>query len=175
MSQKDHSLTESQIAALVGPRTREVMDAFLAQGPMSIPVLQGVLQMSSKTIYYQVAKLVDVGLLLSSGGDPVVYAAVADKLRMPAGYQGARYERLTARMVGAGLRRAMRRFEQVALASPVDPTLIDDQYYLTGTVKLTPESRAAFHRELQSLVSKYSEGEGRLVSYVFVQSPRVEE
>lgn len=175
MRQKDHFLTEPQIAALVGPRTREVMDAFLGRGPMSIPALQGVLQMSSKTIYYQVAKLVDTGLLLSSGGDPVVYDAVASNLRMPAGFQGAPYERLTARMVGAGLRRAMRRFEQVALASPLDPTLIDDQYYLTGTVKLTPERRAEFHQELRSLLLKYSEGEGRLASYVFVQSPRVED
>lgn len=170
----DQYLSEAQLEALVGPRTREVVQAFIDGGPMTVPGVQKVLRMASKTLYYQVAKLVDVGLLISNGGDPAIYAPIAANLRMPAGYQGERYKKLAAKSVGAGLRRATRHFAQVADRAPGDPSLVDDLLYLTANLRLTPERRAAFHAELRRLFVEYAQGEGRLVSVVFVQTPRVE-
>ena len=138
---------------------------------MTVPALQEVLQMSSKTLYYQVSKLARVGLLVSTGGDPIVYRAIAKDLRMPPGFQGANYETLAAKSVGAGLRNATRRFARVAQLAPCKPELVDDLLYLSSTLRLTCEKRVAFHAELRRLFSIYSAGEGNAVHVVFVQTP----
>jgi hypothetical protein len=168
----DHSLTEDQLAALVGPRTREVVQAFILNGPMSVPQLQKVLQLPSKTIYYQVGKLVKVGLLVLSSEDGT-YHAIATNLIMPSGYQGARYEKLAAKSVGAGLRATIRRFEEAAERAPTKPDLVDSLLYLTGSLRLTAEKQTEFHSELRRLFDTYSNGDGNPVAVVFVQTPQL--
>lgn len=175
MIQKDHFLNEQQLEAMIGPRTREVMNVFLKEGPLTVPKLQGKLELESKTLYYQVAKLEKVGLLSRDLGDPATYTPIAWNLRMPAGYQGARYERLAAKNVAAGLRRMTRQFEQTAQAAPEQPTLVDDLYYLVGSLRLTAESRAAFQAELRDLFNRYSAGEGRPIVATFAHAPVVRE
>lgn len=174
MSKLDHYLEEHQLAALVGPRTREVANAFLKNGPMTVPQLQEELDLASKTLYYQVAKLMKVGLLTASESDPITYAPIAQDFRMPPGFQGARYEELAAKSVEAGLKKAIRNFKSCAQRAPVEPEIVDDLYYLVGSLKLVAETRLAFQQELRDLLARYSSGDGREVHYVFVHSPRID-
>ena len=169
----DHFLTEDQLAALVGPRTREVIQAFIVNGPMTVPQVQRELQLPSKTIYYQVGKLLKVGLLVLSGEDGT-YQAIATNLRMPSGFQGANYEKLAAKSVGAGLRATIRRFKEAAERAPNNPDLVDNLLHLTGNLRLTPEKRLEFHTELRRLFDQYSTGEGDPVVVVFVQTPHLD-
>ena len=174
MSKLDHFLEEHQLAALIGPRTRDVANAFLKHGPLTVPQLQNELGLASKTLYYQVSKLLKVGLLSASDTDPVVYEAIATNFRMPPGFQGARYEELAAKSVEAGLKKAIRNFKSCAQRAPAEPEIVDDLYYLVGSLKLVAETRLAFQQELRDLLARYSSGDGREVPYVFVHSPRID-
>ncbi|MBV6458376.1 MAG: hypothetical protein HONBIEJF_01503 [Fimbriimonadaceae bacterium] len=148
----EHNLTEAQLAVLVGPRTHEVLDAFLEHGELSATQVQTMLGFESKSAYYQVGKLRKAGLLLPVEGDQraKTFRPVAKRIRMPEGFQGERYERLAAKAVSAKLRRASRRFEAVAARSGQSPELVGWLYLGTATLTL---SKAAFE-ELTTKIAK---------------------
>src|SRR5262249_35518203 len=151
-------LSEQQLAALVAPKTREVFFAFRRLGDMTADQVQAALGTTSKTIYYQIGKLVRAGLLFERGAvrgshrDRTVYRAVAGNLRMPGGSQGARYERLAARGAGATLRATIRLFEATAERAASEPELVDDLFISAALLRLTPAEIQELKRKLAGLL-----------------------
>ena len=146
---------------LAAVRTRQVLFSFMEHGSMTVSQLQEVLGWPSKSLYYQVRKLVDAGLLVEAGStlvhgkEAVVYAPIAEEYGWPDGYQGLEYERLTARWVKRSLMAASRRFESAAERSASDPSLIDDQLFLSLTLRLSPKDRARFKTRLRELLGEF--------------------
>ena len=61
-----HDLTEQELVVLAAVRTRQVLFSFMEHGSMTVSQLQEVLGWPSKSLYYQVRKLVDAaGKLLA--------------------------------------------------------------------------------------------------------------
>lgn len=180
MTDKRSHLTQKHLEALVAPRTREVYDAFNALGEMSVVQLQARLKNPSKTAYYQVEKLVRVGLLRPVGSHEgaVVYGLTDPGRTMPRGFQGLRYEVLAAKGVAATLKRTIRNFGAAAEATASDPGLADDQCILTATLALSPDDREAFRDDFRKLLDRYRRKEdpsaGPRIGVTFVTTPLLE-
>lgn len=174
---KTHLYTEAQLATLVSPRTREVFAVLCKQGAMSVGQLQESLDFHSKTLYYQVRKLVKAGLIVSETppGSAEIFQPVAPEFSMPAGYQGIAYERLAAKSVETILRRQSRRFRAAAEASEDNPHLIDALHLRTASLKLSKTRFDRLTKEIAALLQRYGnkadEGEA-FVEFVLVTAPR---
>ncbi|MBC8066066.1 MAG: helix-turn-helix transcriptional regulator [Chlorobia bacterium] len=162
-------------------RTREVFDAF-AEGRLTVTQLQQKLNVASKTLYYQVRKLVQVGLLRETGmvknaaREAVAYERPFAEWRIPPGYQGLEYERLAAKAAEIALSRAARRFRAVSESSESNPSLVDDQFLKNLTIRLSTEDRELLRSKLNALASEFTAkqvpGE-RTISMVVVISPLI--
>lgn len=173
-------LSEEQLEALVMPRTREVFECFRAQGEMTVNELQKALGSESKTLYYQVAKLVRTGLLVENGSskgtrrERAVYRTVEGKLLMPDGFQGARYETLAAKGVSAELKKTIRTFQSAAEKSPEDESLVSDLFVVTANLCLTPSEVVELKQRMSALIEEFRKcksSEGRKVAMVSVMTP----
>jgi len=147
---------------------------------MAVEELQEVLDCPSKTLYYQVGKLMRAGLLTEAGSsrgsrrERLVYRALEGVLRMPEGFQGARYERLAAQSAVATLRAAIRRFRETADLAERQPELVDALFIEASTLKLTDEDVKALKQSMTALVEEYGRREtpgGSSVSMVCVLTP----
>lgn len=154
-----HLLTEAQLAALVGPRTREVYEAFSESHGLTVGEVQARLGFPSKAVYYQVKKLVEAGLLVegSNEGRATVYHPIAELLNMPDGYQGAGYEFLAAKAVAARLRKTIRTFRTVSQRAPAEPELVDDLLIHTRHFLVSPEDFRRLKDEVRAVIATYVE------------------
>lgn len=143
---KKHALTAEQLRVLVGPRTQEVFDAINEAGEMSVAEVQAVLGFASKSIYYQIEKLLKAGLIVRGGGSAraATFRPVSAQIYMPDGFQGEEYEKLAAKAVSARLRSASRRFEAVAESSSQHPELVDWLSIRMEKAELTPAAFDSF-------------------------------
>ena len=173
-------LSEEQLAALVAPRTRDVFKAFRNRGPTAVDEIQRILVCPSKTIYYQVAKLLRVGLLTEAGSskgarrDRQVYEAVKGGLHMPEGYQGARYERLAAKGAAAILRSMIRSFNETARQAEASPEIVDDLFINLTSMKLTGEEVTALRKGVVELFARFAakdSSQSRGVTIACVMTP----
>jgi DNA-binding Lrp family transcriptional regulator len=176
-AKKTHHFTERQLAALVTPRTREVFEILRKDGPMSVGQLQDALDFQSKTLYYQVRKLLKAGLVRPETPEigAELFDTVAKRFGMPSGFQGIRYERLAAKGVLSILRKQGRRFLATAEASNKDPHVIDRLYIRTATLKLSQQRFDRLKMEIDALVAKYGsrqDNEESSVEMVLVLAPR---
>jgi DNA-binding transcriptional ArsR family regulator len=174
---KTHKYTEAQLAALVSPRTREVFDALREHKEMSVSQLQRALGVQSKTIYYQVRKLANAGLVTSESPEVGAerFKAVADNFSMPSGYQGIGYERMAAKAVESAMRKQSRQFRAASEASEADPSLVDWLYIRTATLNLSHSRFESLKTDLTALLERYS---GKLdagqtsIDVLFVTTPK---
>jgi len=174
---KTHLYTKGQLAALVSPRTREVFETLLKDGPMSVGQLQNSLDFQSKTLYYQVRKLVNAGLVVSTQPEDgaELFRTVAQAFSIPPGYQGAAYERLAAKGVASIMRKQTRRFRAAAEASQKDPQIIDRLYLRTASLKLSKPRFDKMNAEISDLVARYGAKPDQsepAVELVLVVAPR---
>lgn len=160
----EHTLTEDQAATLVNPRSREVFEAFVHHGAMSVVQLQDVLGFPSKTLYYQVKKLARTGLLIQKSGSkgrarPAVYEPVARLISFPRGFLGARFELLAAELAAASLRKEIRNFRSAAAASKDDPSLADLMHLTTLTLRLHPKDVGRLNRRLVDVLEEFRDSQ----------------
>lgn len=155
-------LTETQLKALVPARAKDVIAAFRNHGPMTIHQLQQVLDFASKSLYYQVRKLTNVGLIVEGGAadgqrkNAAVYRLAADRFVIPDGFQGAEYEHLAAEGAAATLRRTIRRIRATAEASADRPELVDSLFLITSSLRLTPQQAKELARRQEALFAEYA-------------------
>lgn len=151
----EHLLTEEQLAVLIGPRTREVMDAFLHHGVLSASDLQNLLSFESKAVYYQIKKLVAAGLVTPSPRrkGPAAYQPVARVLRMPNGFQTL--ELLAAKAVEARLKQAARHFRAAAEATERDNQAAQFLFSNGRHLKLAPSQLQALLGDMRDLIMRY--------------------
>ena len=174
---KTHLYTKGQLAALVSPRTREVFETLLKDGPMSVGQLQNSLDFQSKTLYYQVRKLVNAGLVVSTQPEDgaELFRTVAQAFSIPPGYQGAAYERLAAKGVVSIMRKQARLFVAAAEASQKNPELVDRLYLRTASLKLSKTCFDKLNAEISNLVLSYADKPdlgAPPVEFVMVVAPR---
>ena len=179
-TKEDLWLSETQLAAIVAPKTREVLTAFRTHGPAAVDDIQRLLNCPSKTIYYQVGKLVKVGLLVESGSskgtrrDRQVYDSVGGRLRMPEGFQGQRYEQLAAKAVTARLRSVSRTFTQTATRAVAQPDLVSDLFSDTTTFRLHAVEVLALKTAILDLFASFAgkgSPDGRAITVTCVMTP----
>jgi hypothetical protein len=173
-------ISEEQLRALVTPRTREVFECFRAHGPMAVGGLQKLLGSESKTLYYQVAKLVRAALLVEAGSskgtrrERMIYRAIEGNLLMPEGFQGAQYELLAAKGVTAQLKKTIRTFRMAAERSSNDESLVSDLFVVTTNLHLTPLEVTELKLKMSALLEDFRKRDsphGRKVAMISVMTP----
>jgi DNA-binding transcriptional ArsR family regulator len=174
---KTHIYTEAQLAVLVSPRTREVFDALCESKEMSVSQLQRALGVQSKTIYYQVRKLVKSGLVTSEMPEigPERFKVIAENFSMPSGYQGVAYERMAAKAVESVMRKQSRQFRAASEASESDSSIIDWLYIRTATLNLSTSRFESLKTDLTALLERYSgklDAEQTSIDVLFVTTPK---
>ena len=172
-----HHLTEKQLAMLVSPRTREVLESLQKLQVASVGQLQSSLGVQSKTIYYQVQKLLEVGLIEATSQEvgPELFRPVANHFVMPSGFQGVEYERLAAKGVESLLRRQTRQFIAAAEASEQNPSIVDALFVCSASLHLAPSQLSEFKQEATALIRRYSalkEPDQAALDLAIVISPR---
>lgn len=151
--QRETYFTKDQLQCLIGPRTRDVFDVVRESGEMTASEIQAKLGFESKSVYYQIKKLIAAGLLAESHSDrrrAAVYRILNDQRIEPAGQQRDELEKLAAKSVAAQLRKLNRNYSRAAAMSKSRPELLDLTYSSTGRVEIS-------RRNLPVLRQRYAE------------------
>lgn len=171
-------LAEAQLRVLAGSRTQDVWNCFQGSNFQTAGEIQARLGLESKTVYYQLRKLVKAGLLRAddSAGRAVRYGKLARTASMPSGYQGTEYERLAAGMVAAKLRHMIRQFERAAAGSEQEPDLVDLLLIMSERLQLSPEGFNELTGKIRELFEEYAaspEPAARPVRILLVSAPEM--
>lgn len=145
--------TKEQLQSLIGPRTRDVYDAIRVNGEMSATEIQTKLGFESKSVYYQIKKLLAVGLLSeaeSIKGRATVYRVADGRGAKPEPTLHPEFETLAAKSVAAQLRKSNRHYSRVAAMAKSRPELLELTYIETSRVEIP-------RRNLTILKQRYAE------------------
>lgn len=150
-------LNEAQLKCLIGPRTRDVFDVLRLQGEKSASEIQEKLGFESKSVYYQVKKLLEADLIVATPSDgrrATYYRIAVDAAKLSDEIQGVEFEDLAAKSIAAQLRKADRLFAAAAKKSRTDPTVADFTFTHSTRIEISPQEFKIFRQRYRELIDE---------------------
>lgn len=152
-----YQFTKEQLLCLVGPRTREVYEAIGAAGALSVSEIQAKLGFASKSIYYQIKKLILVGLIvevIEVHRRAALYRLKHEGAVIPDGLHGSELELLAAKSITAQLRKAGRAFAASAALTSRKPELVPQTFCSSSRMEIGQENLPILRQRYRELLNE---------------------
>lgn len=155
--QRAQPLTKAQLKCLIGPRTRDVFETLRKGGELSVAEIQAKLGFASKSVYYQVKKLMAADLVVESvmsNRRAATYRVAVEGVTEPEDLYTGTFDALAAKSVSAQLRKAGRSYSVAVALSKKAPMLRDQTMCRTHRLEISHSNLALFRQRFQELVAE---------------------
>jgi predicted transcriptional regulator len=161
-----HTFTLEQLECIASPARNEVFWTFRYDQPQSVAEVAAEIGKSAQTVHYQVASLLDVGLLMKVGErkrrSRMEALYVWPSVRFYSSGRGAskEYQQTIVTSFAANMRLKMREVEAFHEVADDDPELWDLVTFRQRFLRLSPERTQEFKQQFQRLLREPHPEEG---------------